>query len=133
MTMRDHVSGDTIHVYLRDCMVPLFVGVYDHEKPKPQPVMISIEVSSPLVQRYDDLEAGDIGLIIDYDRLYDFVTVVLPGYGHVPLLESLAERIITFCFEDPRITEVLVRMYKPEVLKGKASVGIEMRRQRKLS
>jgi dihydroneopterin aldolase len=122
--------NDTILVYLRDCTVPLFVGLYDHEKPAPQPVIIDIEATAPLTHRYDDLKASNIALIIDYDRLYDFVTKVLPTLGHIPLLESVGERIIAFCFEDKRIHEVVVRIRKPEILQGKASVGIEMRRTR---
>lgn len=123
-------TEDTILVYLRDCRVPLYVGIYDHEKPKPQPVVIHVEVTAPLAHRYDDLTASDLSLIIDYDHLYDFVVNVLPTLGHVPLLESVAERIITFCFKDERIQNVLVRVHKPEILQGRASVGIEMRRKR---
>ena len=124
-------SDNAILVYLRDCRVPLFVGIYDHEKPQAQMVIIDVEATAPLTQRYDDLKAGNIALIIDYDRLYNFVVTVLPTLGHIPLLESVAERIISFCFEDKRIHEVLVRICKPEILQGKASVGIEMRRKRK--
>jgi dihydroneopterin aldolase len=124
-------STDTILVYLRDCTVPLFVGVYDYEKPQAQPVIIDIEATASLTHHYDDVKASELTLIIDYDRLYDFVATVLPGLGHVPLLESIGEKIIAFCFQDRRIDDVLVRIRKPEILKGKASVGIEMRRKRR--
>jgi dihydroneopterin aldolase len=43
----------------------------------------------------------------------------------------VADRITAFWFEDPRIRDVHVRIHKPEILKGKASVGIEMRRHRR--
>lgn len=124
-------TDDTICVYLRDCTVSLFVGIYDYEKPQPQPVIFDIELAGPLRQRYDDLQASHLSLIIDYDRLYQYVTQTLPTLGHVPLLESLAERIIDFCFGDSRVTAVTVKLRKPDILKGKASVGIEMRRSRK--
>jgi len=50
--------------------------------------------------------------VINYEKLHDFVVNMLPTLGHVPLLESLGERIISFCFEDPRIEEVRVRLTK---------------------
>jgi 7,8-dihydroneopterin aldolase/epimerase/oxygenase len=131
--MHNRLTEDAIQIYLRDCVVPLYVGVYDHEKPNTQSVVIDVEVTAPLSHRYDDLKAGSLSLIIDYDRLYNFVTKVLPTFGHVPLLESIGERIIAFCFEDTRIEEVRVRISKPDILQGKASVGIEMRRKRKVA
>jgi len=132
MTMNDATASthDTIYVYLRDCSVPLFVGIYDHEKPKPQPVIVHVEVIAPLTQRYDDVAASNVALVINYEQLYDFVTLVLPGLGHVPLLESVAESIITFCFKDPRINEVRVRLEKPEAFRGQTLAGIDMRRRR---
>lgn len=126
-------SNDKLHIHLRDCTVPLFVGIYDHEKPKPQPVIISIEAGAPLTQHYNDLKSAALSSVIDYERLYDFLNEVLPGLGHVPLLESIAERIVTFCFEDPRITEVRVRLDKPDAFKGRAMAGIEMHRYRSVS
>ena len=124
-------TNDTILVYVRDCIVPLYVGVYDHEKPQPQPVVVHIEASANLTRRYDDLKSGNVASVIDYERLYKFVTGVLPTQGHVPLLESVAERIIAFCFEDPRIERVRVRLDKPQAFKGTALAGIEMQRSRR--
>jgi len=132
-SMKDQSMLDTIHVYLRDCVVPLSVGIHDFEKKQPQPVIVHIDVTAPLTRRYDDLRASDTALIIDYDRLYHFVTQELPKLGHVPFLESMAEKILDFCFNDPRVTEVGVRLDKPEAYKGKAKVGIDMRRTRRVS
>lgn len=124
------MSKDKIHIRLADCTVPLFVGIYDHEKPHPQPVIVTIEAVAPLSQRYDDLKSSSVASVINYERLFNYVTIELPKLGHVPLLESLAERIIAFCFEDPRIIEARVRLEKPEAFQGKAHAGIEMRRTR---
>jgi len=129
MTTRE----DTIKVYLRDCTVALFVGVYDHEKPKSQPVIVTVEATALLTRRFDDLQTSDVSSVIDYERLYDYVVHYLPKLGHIPLLETIAERIIAFSFEDPRINEVCVRLDKPEAFKGRAMVGIEMHRKRKAS
>lgn len=124
-------SEDTIRICLRDCTVRLFVGVHDYEKLQPQPVVIRIEATARLARRYDDLRAGDIASVIDYDPWYRFITDTLPTLGHIPLLESVAERIIDLCFKDARIEEVWIKLEKPDIFKDKAVVGIEMRRTRK--
>lgn len=123
--------SDSITVYIRDCTVPLFVGVYDHEKPKPQPVVISVEARAALTRRYDDVTSADLSSIIDYDRLHDYITTALPGFGHVPLLESLGEKIINFCFKDLRIDEVTVSLHKPEISSDASTTGITMHRTRR--
>ena len=124
-------TSDKIHIFLRDCTVPLFVGIYDHERPKAQNIIINIEAIAPLTQHYNDLKSSAITSVINYERLYDFVTAVLPNLGHVPLLESIAERIVTYCLEDARITEVRVRLDKPEAFKDKALAGVELHRYRR--
>jgi dihydroneopterin aldolase len=131
--MRDAMKRDVdyIHVYLRDCEVPLYVGIHDHEKPEAQPVIVHVEAMAPLTRRYDDPKASAVTLVIDYERLHDFVVNALPKLGHIAFLESVAERIIAFCFEDPRIQHVRVRLEKPEAFEGKTLVGIEMQRERR--
>jgi len=126
-------TNDTIKIHVRDCAVPLFVGIYDHEKPHPQNVVINVEASASLTGRYDDLKASDLAKVMDYEKLYRFLTETLPSLGHVPLLESIAEHIIAFCFKDPRVESVRVRLDKPEAFQGRALVGIEMQRQRRAS
>ena len=124
------MNNDKIHIRLANCTVPLFVGIYDHEKPRPQPVIITIEATAALTQRYDDVKSSSMASVISYEKLFNYVTTELPKLGHVPLLESLAENIIAFCFEDPRIIETRVRLEKPDAFAGKALAGIEMRRSR---
>ena len=122
---------DTIFIVIENCSVPLFVGIYDHEKPSTQPVIISLKLRAALSERYDDLKAKDVTKVIDYDKLYRFLTESLPKLGHVPLLESLGETIIRFCFEDTRVLEAQVRLSKPQAFKGDTTVGIEMHRTRR--
>jgi len=41
--------------------------------------------------------------VINYEKIYGFLTEALPKLGHVNLLENVAERIITFASKNPRI------------------------------
>jgi len=121
---------DYIRVYLRDCTIQLNVGVHAYEKPKPQPVIVYAEVTSLLPRRYDNVAENSLDLIMDYDKLYQFVYKELPKMQHIAFLETIAEQIITFCFKDPRVAEVRVRLEKPEIFAGTARAGIEMFRKR---
>jgi dihydroneopterin aldolase len=125
------MSSDSISVHITECAVELQVGSYAHERGHTQTVIVSVEASSSLTNRYDVITNADIATIIDYERLYDFITATLPTLGHIPFLESIAQRIADFCFEDRRITKVRVHLDKPGAFAGKAMAGITLQRKRK--
>jgi dihydroneopterin aldolase len=49
---------------------------------------------------------------------------------HVHLIETLAERIATYCLNDARVESVRVKIEKPDVLATCRAVGIEIERFR---
>jgi len=123
-------AKDHIRVFLHDCKVALRVGAYESEMHAPQTVIINLEVGAALPHHYQDLNEKSLDRVIDYAPFYDFIQKELPGMGHIPLLETVAEQIIAFCFRDPRIQDVKVRLEKPEMFEGKARAGIEVFRTR---
>jgi dihydroneopterin aldolase len=123
-------EADHIHVFLKDCRIMLSVGYHPAERLKPQPVIVSIEAEALLPHHYQDTNENSLDRVIDYERFYNFLIKELPHLGHIPLLETVAEQIIMFCFEDRRIHMVCVKLEKPQVLDGKARAGIEVRRAR---
>ncbi len=124
-------ENDVIQVFLRECTVELNVGIYPAERTKPQPVIISIEVEAALPHHYQDPNESKLDRVINYERFYDFICNELPRLGHIPLLESVAEQIINFCFAEPRIYKVRVRLEKPEIFPRIAGAGIEISRVRR--
>jgi 7,8-dihydroneopterin aldolase/epimerase/oxygenase len=120
---------DHIHVFLKDCRIMLRVGYHPAERLKPQPVIVSIEAEAQLPHHYQDRSENSLDRVIDYERFYNFLHKELPRLGHIPLLETVAEQIVMFCFEDCRIQKVRVKLEKPEVLGG-ARAGIEVCRTR---
>lgn len=128
--MPNPCSTDRIKIFVRECTVPLFIGIYDHEKPKAQSVVIDVELTASPVKNLQDATIHDV---IDYDRVYHYLTEALPKLGHINLLENVAECIVAFCFEDPRIEKVRVRLAKSDIYKDKALVGIEIKRHRNAS
>jgi len=123
-------EADRINVFLRDCEVMLSIGYRPHERQKPQAVIVGVEVEAALPHRYQDLGENSLDRVIDYSRLFHFITDDLPRMGHIALLETVAEQIVRFCFEDCRVHKVKVRLEKPEIYKGRARVGIEITRTR---
>lgn len=129
LTPQSANEGDSIRIFLRDCKVDLRVGVYPAEMEKPQQVIVNVELEAALPHRYQDVSERGLDRVIDYDPLYGFICVELPKRGHIPLLETVAEQIIDFCFRDSRIQKVKVRLEKPQIY-GNASAGIEITRTR---
>lgn len=121
---------DAIRTILRDCRLTLSVGVHEHERQKPQPVIAHIEVESELKETFHNPADSDLSRVIDYSAIYHFLTEEIPTMGHIALLETLADTIIDFCFKNPHAQRVTVRLEKPNALPG-AIAGIELCRTRK--
>jgi dihydroneopterin aldolase len=121
---------DRVRVFVRDCKVELRVGIYESEQQTPQPVLITVECEAALPHHYHDLAESKLARVIDYEPLYRFMREELPKLGHIYLLETAAEQIVSFCFRDPRVREVSVRIEKSDVFPDAAGAGVEIRRAR---
>ncbi|MBP2315946.1 dihydroneopterin aldolase [Azospirillum soli] len=102
--------------FVRDLVMDALVGVYAHERIKPQRIRLNL-----------DLETIAPGITGE-----DMAAVVkgLVNQGHVTLIETLAERIAERCLADARIASVKVRVEKLDVFPDAASVGVEVERAR---
>ena len=121
---------DRVRVFVRECRVDLRVGIYESEAQAPQPVHITVECEGAPPHHYHDRTENRLARVIDYEPLYKFMCEELPKQGHIYLLETAAEQIISFCFRDPRVREVLVRIEKTGVFPHAAGAGVELRRTR---
>jgi 7,8-dihydroneopterin aldolase/epimerase/oxygenase len=116
-----------VHVFLRDLAIEAVIGVHRHEKLKPQPLLVNIDLTAregtaPLDDR--------LAHVVDYEAVADGVRAVV-AEGHVRLVETLAERIAAFCLGDERVLAVRVRIEKLAAIAGARSVGVEIERMRK--
>jgi len=98
------------------------VGVYDHEKHKRQPLVVSLNLT--IADDYDG-RSDRLEDVYDYDRAIAAIDASVEA-GHINLLETLAERIAAACLVDPRVLAANVRIEKPAVLTDCSSVGIEI-------
>jgi dihydroneopterin aldolase len=120
---------DSVKIFVRDCKTQLRVGIYASEMDEPQPVTISVEAEAAMPHRFQNVQDSSLKNVIDYEPIYNFVVTELPKLGHIPLLETVAEQIIDFCFRDPRIESVRVHAEKTAILHGTVA-GISLNRTR---
>ena len=103
-------------------------GYYDHELLAPQPFEVDVELLLDLQPAgiEDDLERS-----VDYGKVYMAVRQIVESTSF-HLLEALAEAISHELLADFEVTEVAVRVRKPEVKLGGPLdyAGVEIRRQR---
>ena len=114
------------HVFIRDLMLTALIGVYSHEKEKPQPIRINLDLGVK-----ENLASSDDRLaeVVSYEEVADDVRKLVAS-GHVNLVETLAQRIADMCFRDRRVEAVRVRVEKLAVFEDAASAGVEIERFR---
>lgn len=66
---------------------------------------------------------------VDYRRIKKQIVAMVEASKFHPV-EALAEAVARICLENPRVSEVQVRVEKPSALRFARSVGAEIRRRR---
>jgi FolB domain-containing protein len=110
-------------VFVEDFVLPVFIGTYASERQAPQNVRFGVIASVIRGGR----TAEDMRDVFSYDLITDGIRLLV-GSGHVPLVETLAERIAAMVLGHPRVTKVVVRVEKLET--GSGAVGVEIERSR---
>ena len=116
----------TQHVFIRDLMLTALIGIYRHEKEKPQPIRINLDLS---VKENLATSNDRLSEVVSYEEIADDVRKLVAS-GHVNLVETLAQRIADMCFRNRRVEAVRVRVEKLAVFKDAASAGVELERYR---
>jgi len=114
-----------LRLFIRDLVLPVRIGVHQHERIANQRVRINLELEVTVPPVIDD----DLENVVCYGEIMTGIRHVV-GAGHVNLAETLAERIATMCLADRRVLAVKVRIEKLDVFAEAASVGIELERRR---
>ena len=89
-------------------------GWYDHELTTPQPFEVDIELLLNLQPAGID---DDLDRSVDYSRVYEATRQIVESTSY-RLLEALAEAISHEILTDFAVTEVGVRIRKPQVALG---------------
>lgn len=115
-------QGDCWKSVLRNITIDLRVGLHAHEQGSCQRVEVSVET-----RRYVAVHprSFDVSGIMDYDRVRAYV-LTWQHREHTALLETLALELVDYCFADPLVDEVHVRIVKPDVFPETEAAGIEV-------
>ena len=111
-------------VYVRDLVLEMSAGIYDHEKAAKQRVIINIELS---VDKTPANEHSSIDDVVSYE---DIVVSVrdLAAKKHYELLEEFTEEISKICLLDQRVKIVTVGVEKPDIFEDCKAVGVQVTR-----
>ncbi|PWB66863.1 MAG: dihydroneopterin aldolase [Bradyrhizobiaceae bacterium] len=113
----------TDRIFVHDFTCPVRIGAYTRERAKPQQVRFNVDVK---VLRPDHAPE-DMRDVFSYDIIKDTICMIV-NREHIPLVETLAERIAAAILAQPRVVSATVRVEKLEA--GPGTVGVEIRRER---
>jgi FolB domain-containing protein len=116
-------DGATDRVFVHDLVLPVRIGAYAREREKPQNVRFNVDV---MITRAAHA-AEDMRDVFSYDVVTDAIRMIV-AKEHIPLVETLAERVADAVLAHPRVVNVTVRTEKLDV--GPGSVGVEIKRER---
>ncbi len=107
-------------VFVRGLKVEAWIGVYEHEHGRQQPLVIDVEL---------DVAAShceQLGDTVNYETILQDAQGIAAA-GHIDLVETFAERLAQACFADSRVTRARVRVEKPLALAPHAAAaGVEI-------
>jgi 7,8-dihydroneopterin aldolase/epimerase/oxygenase len=114
------------HVFVRDLELLALIGIYDHEKVKPQRIVVNVDLS---VQEVEGPMSDEIDHVVSYEIVVKKIEAIVAA-GHVNLVETLAEKFAEACLRDKRVLAARVRIEKPDIIPNARSVGVEIERGR---
>ncbi|HLT76036.1 MAG TPA: dihydroneopterin aldolase [Ferrovibrio sp.] len=113
-------------VFVRGLELQALIGIYPHERERPQTVRISMDLWVPETPGQPPKTYAEV---VCYEQLVNRTRELL-AQGHVDLVETLAERLAEMCLADPRVQRVRVSVEKPDAIVEAAGVGVEIERRR---
>jgi FolB domain-containing protein len=116
-------DGSADRILVHDFVLPVRIGVYDKERAAAQDVRFNVTAEISRATQ----PASDMRDVLSYDIITDGIRLIAAS-GHIPLVETLAERIADFVLGHARVQAATVKVEKLQVSSGR--VGVEIRRQR---
>ena len=110
-------------VFLKDFEVICSIGVHKHEQKRPQTLLLNLELHVENIPSFGD----KLDHAVCYEEIANKIRSIA-SQGHMNLIETFAERIVSCCKEDLRIKRIKIRIEKPRVIKGAVSAGVTIYR-----
>jgi FolB domain-containing protein len=113
-------------VFISNLKLKGLIGIYPEEKISPQSILINVNITYRGSVPHGEVSVGQV---VCYQQIVKNIEELVSN-SHILFVENLAEEIAMLCLEDLRVTEVTVRVEKPDAIKEASSVGVEIVRQR---
>ena len=109
-------------IHIHKISANALIGIYPQELKTPQTLLISITIELPFPRKtgFEDLEQT-----VDYDSLTQRVKSFVESNPH-GLLEDLAKNLILKVFKEEKLTNVELKIEKPEALKDAETVYLQV-------
>ena len=120
----NHTYSHTL--FIKDCSVQTWIGVYEHEQKKPTILVFNIELDVDARQASSSDLIGDT---VDYAVVVSYIREYLRHARH-RLLETLTQQVADQIFSTFNVSRVRLSVAKTGILEGVASVGVELERFR---
>ena len=125
--LHDPRLADCRRIFLQELAVETSIGFHDFERLAPQRVLVNVDIFVPIAASTSARDAVED--VVDYDFLRQRI-VEIARSGHFNLQETLLDRIVAACFENPSIRAVRASTENPHVYADCRTVGIEVFRIR---
>lgn len=115
--LRSHIC-----VRLTGVQTEAHIGLHAWERhpERPTRLLVDVEMLAP---------TPGTAPMIDYDPIREALRA-WPQRAHTDLLETLAEELVTLCFQHPNVAACRVRITKPDIFNEMDGAGIELFRVR---
>ena len=113
---------NTDQILIKDLVVEMSAGIYDHEKINTQRVIINVTLD---VQSNKGKTLNSINDVISYEVIANQIQELAQAQ-HYDFLEELAEKIAMLCLQKPKVHNAKIRVEKPDIIKNAGSVGVEI-------
>lgn len=112
-------------VFIRHLKADAIIGIYDFERVKKQPIIISLEMAW---NNKKPSTTEDINDALDYEKISNSVKSLIE-HSSFQLVETLAETIAEHILITYGTEEVTLELQKPEAIAFTESVGIKIIRK----
>lgn len=113
-------------IMINDLVRQAYIGVYDFEHGKTQPIKINMEIA---IDTITDWEADRHENTVCYAAIVKKIDALI-AEGHIQLVETFAEKIVQLCLENSKVQNVKIKLEKTEIIEGCGGVGVEIFRTR---
>lgn len=111
-------------VFIKDLCVNGIIGVDEAEREKTQRIVVNIRM---FTQTQKAAKSDNIDDCIDYGKVAKKIQSQIENSAHFTV-EALAEDIANLCLKDTKISKVIVKVEKPDIIKNASSVGVQIER-----